>query len=174
MDEGVMFIVEMHESIWNRFQADLQDVTPDEADWRPLPQANSINLIVRHLRIEAEWHVASLEHGAPMPHDVTPELQRQIDAVPLDFERNSRELHELCARFLSVLRDTTLPALRRQTERAYGAAASGRPIPPHFLGFHQVLHLSRHWGQICTIRNLYRKTRGEPARFHPTNPTYPA
>ena len=31
-----------------------------------------------------------------------------------------------------------------------------------------------HCGQIQTIRNLYRKTRGEPARFFPENPTYPA
>ena len=41
------------------------------------------------------------------------------------------------------------------------------------LAYHQATHLARHTGQIRTIRNLYRKTRGEPARFFPDNPTYP-
>lgn len=40
-------------------------------------------------------------------------------------------------------------------------------------GFHQALHLAGHTAQISTIRNLYRKTRGEPALFFPDNPTYP-
>jgi hypothetical protein len=35
------------------------------------------------------------------------------------------------------------------------------------------MHLAMHWGQINTIRNLYRKTRGEPARLFPDNPTFP-
>lgn len=176
MDEALRVVVEMNESTWNGFKRDLEDVTPEEADWRPLPQANSINLIVRHLRLEAEWHTASLEKGAPMPYDVTPGLQQQIDSVPLDFERNSKELEGQYTRFLSALGGATLPALQRQTELAYGAWASagGPPIPPHFLGYHQAMHLAMHWGQIRTIRNLYQKTRGEPARFHPKNPTYPS
>jgi hypothetical protein len=29
-----------------------------------------------------------------------------------------------------------------------------------------------HCGQIRTIRNLYSKMLGEPARFHPENPTF--
>jgi hypothetical protein len=130
-------------------------------------------VILRHLRIEAEWHLASLEHGEAMPSDVSPELQQQIDSVPTDFVQNSRELANLCARFLEVLRQTPLPTLRLQTQRAYGTPASGAPLPPHFLGFHQATHLATHLGQIRTLRNLYRKTRGEAARFHPNNPTYP-
>jgi hypothetical protein len=31
-----------------------------------------------------------------------------------------------------------------------------------------------HWGQVRALRNLYRKSRGEPARFFPDNPTFPA
>ena len=34
-------------------------------------------------------------------------------------------------------------------------------------------HLAMHCGQIRSIRNLYRKTRGEPLRFFPDNPTFP-
>jgi hypothetical protein len=164
----------MNEAMWARFVADVSDVTPEEADWRPLPQANSINVILRHLRIEAEWHLASLERGAAMPSDVPPELQQQINSVPVDFGQNSKELASTYARFLAVLRQTPLAMLQLQTQRAYRTPASAAPIPPHFLGFHQATHLASHLGQIRALRNLYRKTRGEPARFHPTNPTYPA
>jgi hypothetical protein len=171
-DEALLFVVEMNQAVWDRFVADLHDVTPEEADWRPLPQANSINLILRHLRIEAEWHLASLERGEAMPDGVSPELQRQINSISVDFAQNSRELESLFGRFLAVLRETTLPELALRTQRAYGTG--GASLPPHFLGFHQATHLASHLGQIRTLRNLYRKTRGEPGRFHPSNPTYPS
>ena len=174
VDDSLSFVVEMNHAVWDRFVADLRDVTPEEADWRPLPQANSINLILRHLRIEAEWHLASLERGEAMPSDVSPQLQQNLDSVPVDFFQNSKELANLLARFLAVLRETSLPKLELQTQRAYATTVSGATVPPHFLGFHQATHLVSHLGQIRTLRNLYRKTRGEPARFHPSNPTYPA
>jgi hypothetical protein len=41
------------------------------------------------------------------------------------------------------------------------------------LWYHQAIHLAMHCGQSRTIRNLYCKARGEPARFFPDNPTYP-
>jgi hypothetical protein len=174
VDEGLSFVVEMNEAMWDRFVADLRDMTPEEADWRPLPQANSINVILRHLRIEAEWHLASLERGEAMPSGVSPELQQRIDAVPVDFVQNSKDLAGLYARFLAILRQASLPMLRVQTQRAYGTSASGAPLPPHLIGFHQATHLTSHLGQIRLLCNLYRKTRGERARFHPDNPTYPA
>jgi hypothetical protein len=173
VDQGPSFVVEMNEAIWARFAADVSDLTPAEADWRPLPQANCINAIVRHLRIEAEWHLASLERGAAMPGNVSPELQHQIDSVPMEFGQNFKELARLFARYLEVLRQTPLRRLQMHTARAYGPTASGAPISPHFLGFHQATHLASHLGQIRALRNLYCKTRGEPARFHPGNPTYP-
>jgi len=43
---------------------------------------------------------------------------------------------------------------------------------PHFLGYHQAIHLFGHLGQISMIRNLYRRTRGRSG-FIPANPTYP-
>jgi uncharacterized protein DUF664 len=174
VDDGLSFVVEMNETIWARFAADVSDVTPEEADWRPLPQANSINVILRHLRIEAEWHLASLERGAAMPGDVSPELQQQIDSVPMEFDQNLRELAVLFERYVAVLRETPLTRLQVQTVRAYGAGLSGAPVPPHFLGFHQATHLASHLGQVRVLRNLYRRTRGEPGRYHPNNPTYPA
>jgi len=83
MDDALRVVVEMNETIWGRFKSALEDLSEEEIHWRFLPQANTINVIVRQK------------------------------------------------------------------------------------------HMATHLGQIRTIRNLYRKTRGEPARFFPENPTYP-
>src|SRR5713101_4374762 len=107
MDDAVQVVVEMTEFVWRRFRRDLEDLSPEEVDWRPLPEANSINLIVRHLAIEAEWHRACLERGEPMPREATEDLLRQIDGVPVDFERNLDALEKAYAAFLAALRATT-------------------------------------------------------------------
>lgn len=173
MDEALQLVIEMNEWVWKRFRNDLNEVTPEEMDWRPQPQANTINAIVQHLRVEAEWYVASLEHGEHSPYQDTASIQQVTDSIPLDFEQNLQRLEELYIRFIAVLRTTTLAALRQQTVLAQ-VFPGGAPHPAHLLSFRQAVHLSMHWGQIRTIRNLYRKTRGEPARFFPDNPTFPA
>jgi hypothetical protein len=173
MEDALRIIAEMHQSTWGSFKNALADISDDEIDWRPLPQANSINLIVRHLRIEARWHLDTLERGTTMPMmDVTPSLKEAIDAVPLDFGRNLEELEALYRRFLELLRTATLDRLKQRTAAAYGETleASGAE---YLLGYHQAIHVAMHCGQIRTIRNLYRTTRGEPARFFAENPTYP-
>lgn len=101
--DGMKPLVDMNEWIWSGFRKDLSDVTAEETDWRPLPEANSINIIVRHLRIEAEWHVASLERGEKMPAGATESQQQQLDSVPLDFERNLTKLDALYTRFNAAL-----------------------------------------------------------------------
>ena len=64
MDQALCAVIEMNELVWNRLKEDLEDLSVEEVNWRPLPQANSINLIVRHLRIEAEWKLATMTiHG---------------------------------------------------------------------------------------------------------------
>jgi len=167
MDEALKVVVEMQEWNWKRFKNDLKDMTEEEANWRPLPQANSINLIMRHLRIEAAWHLGNLDAEVPRTQPLPASL-------PLDFEENLKELDEMYAGFIRVLSDTTLSQLEKRSERAYQESAPGRIPPAHFLAYHQAIHLAMHWGQIRTIRNLYRKTCGEPARFFPDNPTFPA
>jgi len=79
MDLALQLVVEMNQWIWSRFKDDLKDATPEEIDWRPLPQANNIGVIVRHLRIEAVWHLASLEHDEPMPVQLTDHVRQQVD-----------------------------------------------------------------------------------------------
>jgi Protein of unknown function (DUF664) len=172
MDDSLRVVCEMNQSMWGRLKNALADLCEEEIHWRPLPEANTINVIVRHLRIEAGWHLDSLEHGAPMPTIAAAAPQETIDAVPLDFEENFKILEELYTRFVEVLQTATLDTLQERTSAAYGDASEteGRT---YLLAYHQAMHLAIHCGQIRTIRNLYRKTRGEPARFLPENPTYP-
>ncbi len=172
MSESLQVVIEMTEKIRATFGRILEDVTAEEATWRPLPQANSINLIVRHLGVEAQWHRAALERGEPMPFETTDELQRAIDSVPSDLEHNVRVFEEAYSGFLEALREMTLAGVRQRTDAAYqGWPSVSRSA--HFLGFHQAMHVSMHLGQISAIRNLYQNTRRQPARFFPDNPTFP-
>jgi Protein of unknown function (DUF664) len=169
MDDALRVVVEMHEHLWGRLTHALADLTEEEMHWRPLPHANTISVIIRHLRIEAQWHLDSLEHGAPMPTIAVATPQEAIDAVPADFEENIKSLEELYTRFVERHRTATLETVQQRTADTYGDA---RRLT-YTLGYHQAIHLAMHCGQIRTIRNLYCKTRGEPARFFPENPTYP-
>ena len=169
MDEALQVILEMNEVVWTRLKRDLADVGPDEVNWRPVPEANTINLIVRHLRIDAAWHVMKIEH---QDHHERQDSRTSSESPPLDFEANLRELDGLWSRLLGRLRESSFAELERQTEAAYRGSPQGA-APPRFLGYHLALHTTGHGAQIRTIRNLYRKTRGEPARFFPDNSTFP-
>ena len=169
MDDALRVVVEMNESLWGRLKNALEDLSEEELHWRPLPQANTISVIIRHPRIEAQWHLDSLERGEPMPTIAVAAPQGAIDAVPADFEENFKRLEELYTRFVELLRTVTLVTLQQRTAAACDEAR--RLTYP--LGYHQAVHLAMHCGQIHTIRNLYCKMRGEPARFFPENTTYP-
>lgn len=174
MEDATQISIDMHEWIWKHFKDALKDLTPDEVDFRSVPEANTINLIVRHLRIEAEWQLAGIEQGKPMPAEAPPSVQQWIDSVPLDFERNMNELDELVTRFIAVLRRLTLNELQLQARLAYREFVTAGVSPPaNFLAFHHAVHLSGHWGQISAIRNLYRRMRGEPGLFFPVNAGFP-
>ena len=172
MDDALRVIFEMNTSVWAALKVALDDLTEEEIRWQTLPQANTINIIVRHLRIEAEWHVDSLELGKPMPTVATSPSQEALDAVSDNFQENLRALTQYCTRFLEILRTTTLNTLRERTAAAYGKIAESEQSQ-YLLGYHHATHLALHCGQIRSIRNLYRKTRGEPIRFFPDNPTFP-
>jgi hypothetical protein len=172
MDDALRVVFEMNASVWAALKDSLEDLTEEEIRWQTLPQANTINLIVRHLRIEAEWHVDSLEHGKPMPTVATSPSQEIIDAVSENFQENFKALAQHCTRFLEILRTTTLKTLRERTAAAYGKMAESEERQ-YLLGYHHATHLAMHCGQIRSIRNLYRKSRGAPVRFFPDNPTFP-
>ena len=175
MEDAIAFAIEMNESVWKRLTATLKDVTPQEAEWRPVPESNNINLIIRHLVVEAQWQLDAMRDGKPMPAEVSAEDQQLIDSLPLDdFDGNFQKLEKSCAGFIEALRGTKFAELEEKGQTAYQEyRAAGVKPELHFLGFHHAMHLSGHMGQISTLRNLYRKTRGEPALFFPDNPTYP-
>ena len=164
-------VFDLNASSWEAVRKALEVIGDEEVRWRPLPEANSISAIVRHLRIEAEWHVQSLERGERMPTIAVPASQETIDGVTDDFRENLTKLEEACSRFLEILRTTTLQHLESLTRAAYGPAADG-DHRRYFLAFHHAMHLAVHCGQIRMIRNLYSKSRGERARFVPENPSY--
>src|SRR5436305_524277 len=137
MDEGIDILVEINQRSWNLLRGSLLDISDDEADWRPHPLGNNINAIVRHLRIESEWHRDSLISGRVMPSDVTPELQRRIEAVPLDFGHNLTELETLMTEFIGGLRASRLSAVAAQTAAVYGPSFTSAQSSKHFLGYHQ-------------------------------------
>ena len=143
MDEALRLVIEMNEQTWKRFKDELGDVTPEEINWRPLPQANTINAILHHLRVEAQWYLASLEHGEQSPYQDTASVQQLTDAILLDFERNLQELEELYTRFIEALRRTTLAALKQQTVLGQ-VFPGGAPHPAHLLSFRQAGHLAIH------------------------------
>jgi hypothetical protein len=172
MNDGLRIVAELHQALWEQFRGSFDDLTEEEIHWRVLPQANCINVIVRHLRIESEWHLRSIQSGAPMPTIAAPVSQGAIDAVPFDFAENLNTLQRLYAAFCDILGTQMLGALKEKSAAAYGDAVPARG-PAYVLAYHQAIHLAYHTGKIRSIRNLYRRTRGEPARFFPDNPTYP-
>lgn len=120
-----------------------------------------------------QWSLASLEHGEQSPYQDTASVEQLTDSIPPDFERNLQELEELYVQFIAALRRMTLAALQQQTvlDQVF---PGGALHSVDLLSFRQAVHLAMHWGQIRTIRNLYRRTQGEPGRFFPDNPTFPA
>ena len=165
-------LVEVAEWVWSQLRDDLTNLEPEEIDWRPLPQSNSLNTIVRHLRIEAEWQVTSLESAHAMPGETTAAIQAFVDSVPFDFDRNLKDLESLCVRYLAILRTIPIEKLEERSRLVY-SGFPGQASSPRFLGYHHSLHLAMHWGQIRSLRNLYRTSRGQPARFFPENPSFP-
>src|SRR5262249_21720061 len=82
------------------------------------------------------------------------------------------EMEQFCIRFIATLRTLTIDAIEQRGRVVYHDVP-GQPSPSHFLGYHHAVHLAMHWGQIRSLRNLYRTSRGEQALFFPDNPTFP-
>jgi uncharacterized damage-inducible protein DinB len=169
MDDAVQLASEMSEANWNNFKNDVKGLTADEINWRPLPQGNNINVLVKHLRVVEELFVSRLEHGEQSPYTDGPGVQKLTDAVPQHFDQNLRELEDLHNRFIAALRSTTLAELKRRT---FLTPFAQGPQPANALLLAEISHLATHRGQIRTIRNLYRRARGEEGLFLPQNPTF--
>jgi uncharacterized damage-inducible protein DinB len=169
MDEAVQLAIEMSEANWNNFKNDVKGLTADELNWRALPHGNNINALVRHVRGVEELFLSRLVQGEQSPYKDAASVQRLTDAIPQGFEQNMNQLEDLHNRFISALRSMTLAELRRRT---FITPFAQGPQPANVLLLAEISHLSTHRGQIRTLRNLYRKARGEQALFLPQNPTF--
>jgi uncharacterized damage-inducible protein DinB len=169
MDEAIQLAIEMSEANWNNFKNDVKGLTADELNWRPLPHGNNINALVRHVRGVEELFLSRLERGEQSPYKDAATVQQLTDSIPHDFEQNMKGLEDLHNRFISALRSTTLTELRRKT---FVTPFARGPQPANALLLGEISHLATHRGQIRTIRNLYRKARGEQGLFLPQNPTF--
>ena len=67
MDEALQLAIEMSEATWNNIKNDLKNLTPEEFNWRPLPYANNLNVLVKHLRVVEEGFVSRLEQRGTEP-----------------------------------------------------------------------------------------------------------
>jgi hypothetical protein len=175
MEDTMTFAIEINERSWKQLVATVKDLTLEEAEWRPVPESNNINLIIRHLVIEAQWQLDAMQTGKPMPAEVDAEDQKLIDSIPLDdFDENYKKLEKSCTAFIEALRQTTFGGLGEKGQTAYQEYRAAGVTPAlHFLGFHHAMHLTGHAAQISTLRNLFRRTRGEPGLMFPDNPTFP-
>jgi uncharacterized damage-inducible protein DinB len=169
MDEAVQFAIEMSEANWHNFKNDVKGLTADELHWRALPHGNNITALVRHVRGVEELFLSRLQQGEQSPYRDATSVQRLADSISQNFEQNMHELEDLHNRFISTLRSTTLAELRRRT---FITPFAQGPQPAHTLLLAEISHLATHRGQIRTLRNLYRKARGERGLFLPQNPTF--
>jgi uncharacterized damage-inducible protein DinB len=169
MDEAIQLAIEISEANWNNFKNDVKGLTSDELNWRPLPHGNNITVLVRHVRGVEELILSRLQQGEQSPYKDAASVQKFTDAIAHDFEQNMKELEDLHNRFISALRSTTLAGLKRKT---FVTPFAQGPQPANALLLAEISHLATHRGQIRTIRNLYRKARGEQGLFLPQNPTF--
>lgn len=169
MDEAIQLAIEMSEANWNNFKNDVKGLTPEEINWRPLPQGNNINVLTKHLCVVEELFLSRLQQGEQSPYKDAAGVQKLTDSVPLNYEQNLKELEEFHTRFIAALRTTTLADLKRKT---FLTPFAQGPQPANTLLLAEISHLATHRGQIRSMRNLYRRARGEPGLFLPQNPTF--
>jgi len=169
VDDAIQLAIEMSEANWNNFKNDVKGLAADEINWRPLPQGNNINALVKHLRVVEELFLSRLEQGEQSPYEDGPSVRKLTDSIPQNFDQNLKELEDLHTRYIAALRSTTLAELRRKT---FLTPFAQGPQPANTLLLAEISHLATHRGQIRTIRNLYRRARGEQGLFLPQNPTF--
>ena len=129
MDDAIQLAIDMSDTTWKAFTAEFKDLTPDEIHWRPLPQANTIAVLIHHLRVADELFLAQLARGEQSPYTEAPGVQQLTDSVPLEYEHNLREFEAWHERFLNYLRQTMLAELKCRTVVPPLPTARGRGTP---------------------------------------------
>ena len=86
MDQALEVVVEMAESIWEGFRRALEDITPAEVNWRPLPEGNSISLIVKDGNVELWGFVGSQDakDAIRVAVEVTPGVHQVLNNLVIE------------------------------------------------------------------------------------------
>jgi DinB superfamily len=112
MDQVLEFAVGLLERNWNDLKNDLQDMTDAELDWRPVPEANNIRSIVRHLRMVEQLYLSLLEDGDQTPWKNEDYVQKLTDSITYDFQQNMKLFEDFHNRFVSLMKGSTLADLK--------------------------------------------------------------
>ena len=168
MDQVIEYAVAMMETNWKDLENDLKDITDDELDWKLLPESNTIRSILRHLRTLEQIYLSLLEDGDNTPWKDGASMRKLADSVGHDFRQIMEEFKDLHAHMITSIKATTLDDLKVQTF----LFVSPEPQTKDNLIFREIKHIATHRGQIRTLRNLYRRTKGEEGLFVPKNSTF--
>jgi uncharacterized damage-inducible protein DinB len=169
MDHILEFAVGLLERNWNDLKHDLQDMTDAELDWRALPEANNIRSIVGHLRIVEQLYLSLSEDGDQTPWKDAEFVQKLADSITYDFQQNMKLFEDFHNRFVSLMKGSTLADLKEQT---FVESSLSRSQSKDSLIFREICHIATHRGQIKTLRNVYRRRKGEKGLFFPENRTF--
>ncbi|MGH7394361.1 MAG: DinB family protein, partial [Candidatus Methylomirabilales bacterium] len=91
MDPKIALLLEMERSVWSHIWQNLTGLTEEEYRWRPLPQANDINWILRHLA-GYERYCGNVVRGvdvgrAPWPDAPFPQIKRDLEELTADYQQ---------------------------------------------------------------------------------------
>jgi hypothetical protein len=154
----VQLLDEMDEQMWELLQRNLTGLTDAEADWHPLPEANSIRWMLGHLAWFEEW-----------AHDALPREGRYVsDRDPTAYLDGA--VADVMARFGA--------ARQRYRQRIATLTAEDLAAELSYFGRYNVtalallethaLHLAGHRFQVRYVRGTYSRAHGtRKADFDP-------
>lgn len=143
-----------HMRLWN----ELQDLTAEQMDWRPTPQADSIGMIIDHV-ITAEAGLIDMVFFGQPPDRPTPDQSVRLGSHQWRWGRETCQRSEVpAAAYLADLAHEYrrgIAALARLTDEQL--AETSHPLwPDQCISLeewthHMVEHLAHHKGQIVYI-----------------------
>ncbi len=144
-------VVDMLEEIKNRIEANVQDLSLAETDFRFDDRANSIGALIMHLAAtEAYYQIETLEGNAWSAEEMA------LWGAASDLGGESRETFtgKPIAHYLDIwdtVREKTLGGLKSRDD-AWLASEIEEGVNNHWVWFHVLEHASAHMGQIALVK----------------------
>ena len=123
----------------------LQQLSDDDVNWRPFPEANSVANIVTHLCGNVGQWIITAVGGAPANRDRPGEFARDLRATPAELtQRLESTIRQADAAIAAVTDDTLLATRTIQGDDETVLSAI----------FHAVTHFEGHTHQVVYIARL--------------------